>query len=129
MGGFGSGRWYRYNKATTTDDVRSIDVRELRKWGCLPDRRQIGSQCGSLKWYRREEVTASVGYVIHADRLNLSFRHKSRFDYGENVEQTVWFDRTTCNFGGERLWFQCPRCGTSIAVLYYAGAQFLCRHC
>ena len=36
MGGFGSGRWYRYNKKTTTDDVKRIDVRFLRKIGCLP---------------------------------------------------------------------------------------------
>jgi len=42
----------------------------------------------------------------------------------------VWFDRTACNLGGQRLWFRCPArgCGRRVAILY-GGGIFACRHC
>jgi hypothetical protein len=39
------------------------------------------------------------------------------------------FDRTSCNYGGQRTWFLCPRCWQRVAVLYGAGKYFWCRHC
>jgi hypothetical protein len=47
----------------------------------------------------------------------------------EPVEQAVYFDRTSCNYGGYRPWFLCPDCLKRIAVLYGAGKDYLCRHC
>src|SRR4051812_18186517 len=112
MGGIGSGNWYRYGSAAT-DDVKNIDIRLLRKWGYLPDRQFWGSRYGRLTWTRGSEETGSVGYVVHSDRFILSFHWQS--DPVE-INQTVWFDRMACNFGGERLWFSCPRCHTGVAL-------------
>jgi hypothetical protein len=33
MGGKGSGSYYRWNKKTTCEEIRRIDVRHLRKMG------------------------------------------------------------------------------------------------
>jgi hypothetical protein len=129
MGGFGSGRWYRCSGAST-DDVKSIDIRLLRKWGYLPNERHFaGSRYGSLTWSRGDAQTGSVSYVIHKDRLILSFRYQWASDPWQDVEQTVWFDRTTCNLGGERLWFFCPHCEVRVVVIYLGRYGFLCRHC
>ncbi len=35
---------------------------------------------------------------------------------------------TPCNYGGQRAWWLCPRCGQRVAVLYRLGA-FACRNC
>ena len=55
--------------------------------------------------------------------------HRSYGEEWQEIEERAWFDRTPCNYGGERLWFLCPHCGKRVAVLYGAGIRFLCRHC
>jgi hypothetical protein len=35
MGGVGSGSWYRFDKKTTVDECRSLDVRRLHRQGLL----------------------------------------------------------------------------------------------
>jgi hypothetical protein len=41
----------------------------------------------------------------------------------------VRLDRTPCNYGGERIWFLCPRCNRRAAILYAPGHLFWCRRC
>jgi hypothetical protein len=129
MGGFGSGRWYRYGKTTATDDVKNIDVRLLRKWGCLPNNCDFHStRVGTLSWSRGDQPTGSVRYEITYWSLALRFSYQRGDEPWQDINQTVRFDRTTCSYGGVRLWFLCPHCGTRVAVLYGAGARFHCRH-
>lgn len=53
------------------------------------------------------------------------------------VEETVRITTTRCHFGGQRVWFRCPRvtngrpCGRRVAVLYLLpnGHNFGCREC
>ncbi|MCP4284866.1 MAG: hypothetical protein GY792_10505 [Gammaproteobacteria bacterium] len=125
MGGPGSGSWYRWNKKTTAEEVHRVDIRYMRKQGLL---RRPGST-GSLSWSCGGEQTGSIRYRVERDRLVLMYRHRSGGDDWQGIEEPVWFDRTPCNFGGERLWFLCPHCSKRVAVLYGAGARFLCRHC
>lgn len=125
MGGMGSGNWYRWDKKTTTEEVYRVDIRYMRKQGLL---RWPGAT-GSLSWSRGGEQTGSIRCRVEQEALVLNYRHRS---YGENwqdMEERVRFDRTPCNYGGERIWFLCPHCGRRVAVLYGAGARFLCRHC
>lgn len=125
MGGMGSGRWYRWDKKTTTEEVHRVDIRYLHKQGLL---RWPGST-GSLSWSCGGEQTGSIRYRVEQDRLVLMYRYRLHGEDWRAVEEHVWFDRTPCNYGGERLWFLCPHCGKRVAVLYGAGARFLCRHC
>ena len=61
----------------------------------------------------------------------LNYQHRPTYGDLESVEQVISFDRTPCNFGGNRTWLICPNlnCGRRVAVLYAGGKHFLCRHC
>jgi hypothetical protein len=125
MGGYGSGRWLRYNKQTTTDNVNSIDVCVLRKSGCIPRAVYWGGKCvGTLSWSRGDQPAGTVSYEATYD--GIVFRI---VESGLDICETVWFDRTDCHFGGQRIWFHCPNCGRRIGVIHLAGGRFLCRHC
>jgi len=122
MGGLGSGR--SAFPRTTTDNANRVDIRFMRKEGLLRD-----GCSGTLNWSVRGKQTGSIDYRVTADSVILQFRHRSRVEDWQDVEQTVVLDRTPCNYGGERLWFLCPNCHRRVAVLYGPGAHFLCRHC
>jgi hypothetical protein len=127
MGGEGSGNWYRFDKKTTTEECRSLDVRRFRREGLLKPGHWF-SWC----WWRAEEKVASIGVFVRQGRLVLAYRHRSGpGGEWEDVKELVPLTWTACNFGGERPWFICPGagCGRRVAVLYGPGRYFLCRHC
>ena len=43
---------------------------------------------------------------------------------GEQITVTA----TSCNYGGSRYWWQCPKCGRRVGVLYF-NQSYQCRHC
>jgi hypothetical protein len=47
---------------------------------------------------------------------------------GENVVQRICYHYTPTNFGGRRMWFQCPNCYRACSGLY-GGRRFYCRKC
>lgn len=125
MGGFGSGSWYRLGpKKLTTENQRRLDIRRLKKQGCLR-----AGILGSLSWPGNGKPASSIGFQMEADRMILSYRHRPHGGEWNKVEQVVFLDRTPCNYGGRRPWFRCPGCGKRVAVLYYARKDFLCRVC
>ena len=132
MGGEGSGNWYSFNKQTTVEECRSLDVRRLhREEGLLRP-----GWLFSWSWSRSGRETASIGGLVEgedrAERVVLLFRHRRGLGAEwEEVQQSVTLYWTACNFGGERPWFICPGagCGRRVALLYGPGRYFLCRHC
>jgi len=130
MGGFGSGKWTRYNRKTKTSHVTQINISEFRKWDCLPGRGRNEPYGGYLQWSGADaEPDRSVGFEIRSDSLVLSFVFPGDSESPSPIWQTISFDRTRCNYGGERFWFLCPSCGTRVAVLYLFRRRFACRHC
>lgn len=125
MGGFGSGSWYRWDSKKTTESQHRIDVRLLKKWGCLNGSLFIGK----WSWSSNGEPTGSINYSVNTERIVLNYRYRFRGGEWESVEQEIYFDKTPCHYGGHRFWFLCPRCYKRVAVLYGAGKYFLCRHC
>lgn len=124
MGGYGSGSWYRWNSKSTNESQHGIDIRWLKKQGSL-----LPGKSGSLSWSRGDNQTGSINFRMETDHMVLNYRHRPHGGEWEDVEQTISFDRTPCNYGGYRTWFLCPRCWKRVAVLYGAGKYFLCRHC
>jgi len=122
MGGYFSG--HRWNSKTTTESQHRIDIRWLKKQGYLRP-----GNVGLLAWSCRNKETGFINYRMEADRMVLDYRYRLNGGDWEDVEQAISFDRTTCNYGGFRIWFLCPRCRRRVAVLYGAGKYFLCRHC
>jgi len=119
MGGIGSGRYYHWSKATALESTLRIDIRYMRRNGMLKP-----GWTGTLRWSRGGEPSGSIGYVCWQDRVIFNYRHND-----EPVEQVVYFDRTPCRFGGERLWFRCPHCSRRCEVLSIVGKYPGCRKC
>ena len=125
MGGIGSGRYYRSSGRVTTEETKRIDIRYLKQQNMLrPNTR------GSLSWSCGGEPTGNINYTMYENTmlLNFKWRHYDDEDW-QSVEHTIWFDRTRCNYGGERKWFSCPGCDARVAILYGADIKFFCRHC
>ncbi len=124
MGGRGSGTWCRWNTQSTCGEVKRVDIRYMRKQGLLKP-----GYSGSLSWTRGGESSGSIRYRVEESRLVLNYSSREHGGEWQPIEESVWFDRTPCNYGGERLWFLCPHCSKRVAVLYGVDARFLCRHC
>ncbi|MCP5346555.1 MAG: hypothetical protein R3F41_16895 [Gammaproteobacteria bacterium] len=125
MGGIGSGRRWRWDAKSTTDDYRSIDVRRWKRDGLLePD------QFFSWQWSRHGKVVASIRVHTETNQVILTYRHRRGGEDWKDESYTVSLDWTSCNLGGKRPWFLCPahRCGRRVAILY-GGSIFACRHC
>jgi len=74
-------------------------------------------------------MVCSVTYEIKKDRLILEYEHQAPEKEAQLIAETIWFDYTTCNFGGKRTWFSCPQCCMRVAVLYRIDKRFHCRKC
>ena len=123
MGGTGSGQWYRWDKKTTCEEVKRIDIRYMNQKGLL-------KPCsGKLSWSCNGEPTGNINFTVDGQVMILSYRYRQGGEDWQSVEERVVIDRTPCNFGGERQWFRCPHCDRRVAVLYGADVRFLCRHC
>lgn len=124
MGGRGSGRHWRWDSKTTIEKTKRIDIRYMKNQGMLRP-----GYIGILSWSCGNRPTGFINFRTHHDRLVLSYRYRQYGGEWEDVEETVWLDRTVCNYGGQRAWFRCPGCRRRIAVLCSDGKWFLCRHC
>lgn len=122
MGGFGSGR---HGGKHTTNHYRALDVRRLQRDGLLTPGQAFG-----WNWTRDGEAVADIRVRTEADRVILSYRHRSNGDAWKSEEYPVRLEWTACNYGGARAWFICPAigCGRRVAILR-GGAIFACRHC
>jgi len=124
MGGIGSGRWYRWDTRTTTEQLHHVDIRYLKKRGFLKP-----NTFGTLSWNCRGEQTGSIKFKTTRDSLQLIYRQRNNGGDWIDKNERIVFDWTHCNYGGSRQWFLCPHCGKRVAILYGLNSGFLCRHC
>lgn len=126
MGGYRSGRWATRHYL---DDHHALDVAWLARGGVLSS--GWGGDLTSTS-QRTGQVRHRVSVFVWDDLMHLRFR----FAGGEgqerrDVEQTVVLLWTSCGFGGQRPWFQCPGhgCRRRVGKLYKDRNAYLCRHC
>ena len=74
--------------------------------------------------------SGNISLCPESDRVVLNYRYREQGDEWLPQEYAVMLERTPCHYGGERVWFRCPRmgCGRRVAILY-AAKYFVCRHC
>lgn len=125
MGGVGSGSWYRYDKKTTLEEVKRVDVRHLKKIGVIGK-----SRAGKLSWSVNGRPSGAISYEATPEYIDLSFNYRrGPSEDWQPVEQRVYYARTECNYGGIRYWLLCPHCKKRVGILCAADKLFLCRHC
>lgn len=124
MGGWGSGQWLRSDSKETTESQHGIDIRYMKNGSLLTP-----GTTGFLSWTRNGRQTGFINYRMERNRLVLSYRYRFLGGEWEEAEEVVSFDRTACNYGGQRIWLLCPQCRRRVVLLYGAGQYFLCRHC
>jgi hypothetical protein len=126
MGGLGRcNRRRRSGTKSTTDELRSLDVRRWAREGMLRP-----GYWGGWQWMRQGDVVASIQRRAEDDRVILTYRHRRGGGDWKDEQYPVLVKRTACNLGGARPWFICPAlgCGRRVAILY-AGTIFACRRC
>jgi hypothetical protein len=125
MGGLGSGNRWRHGAHETTEAYREIDVRSWHREGLLRPGRAF-----RWRWWRHEEVVASIAIKSEEGRVLLTYRHRSEGGDWHPASYPVYLEWTACHLGGVRPWFRCPAVGCSrrVAILY-GGEIFACRHC
>jgi hypothetical protein len=127
MGGFGSGR----NYYATTPDVeacRRLDSDDFSEMVEAADGSSADISWGDDIRIRGYIVNSSDG--DRADGIRLEYTAGSG-DAATKHEYRLPFDYTEPNFGGVRVWFQCPRCQTRRGILYLPPSRerFACREC
>lgn len=119
MGGWGSGSGNRF--ATKTDELRKVDLADFKRHWFEPGFN------GTCRWSRGGRETASIGYRLRANYMEL---HYTVTRQGEElrVDERFDFAFTDQPFGGQRRWIVCRSCNSRCRVLY-GGAYFRCRKC
>jgi hypothetical protein len=126
MGGMNSGRKNQGGKRTT-EDCRSLDVRQFQRDWLLDNGKSFG-----WNWTRNGEKMASIQVRAEIGRLILEYRHQHGEGEWKSVNYPVKIVWTPCNYGGLRAWFNCPAngCGRRVAKIFLGSAGiFACRHC
>ena len=126
MGGMNSGRRDQGGKKTT-EDCRSLDVRQFQRDGLLDNGKSFG-----WNWTRNGEKMASIQVRAEIGRLILEYRHQHGEGEWKSVNYPVKIGWTPCNYGGLRAWSYCPAsgCGRRVAKIFLGSAGiFACRHC
>lgn len=123
MGGYGSGRPAQRG---VIEHRTRLDIRQFVRRGWL---RCWGS--GSLSWSRGGETTTSLEYRVFADSVELDYVVTSYEQQRMPVCVTIPIRRIPCRFGGERLYWGCPRCyrRCEVVVMAYHGQWWGCRKC
>lgn len=122
MGGFGSGR--RVGRLCT-DELRPLDVREIRRQGLLTPGR-----VAKWEWICDDRVIGSICLAVEHEVVILDYQHRLQHGEWESLRYAVRLDWTSCHYGGRRPWWLCPAvgCGQRVAVLY-CDRIFACRRC
>lgn len=125
MGGYGSGRRWHYDAKSTTQQYRSLDVRQL-----LHTRHLTPGKSFTWHYYQNTKKVAALKGKTETDRIILSYERLDRDEVWQESQYSIQIEWTQCNYGGQRAWFRCPveGCNRRVAILY-AGEFFACRLC
>jgi hypothetical protein len=132
MGGFGSGR-NPYADSATVEASTGIDITNIDHLLEVPG--------GQMPYRWRDDNGHGEEYASilienaapdEPDGVHLKYSVTRRAtDETTDIDDFVDVTYTDCNFGGQRPWFRCPRCGDRVQHLYRppAGTRFHCRDC
>lgn len=118
---YGAGRpGYRLK----AEQLHRVDVRTWARRGLLAD-----EQSFSWCWNRGGEPSGSITVQVKPQSVVSLVYSATIQQTTQHINERVNIIQTPCRFGGQRPWFQCPRCARQVALLYMRAGRFACRHC
>lgn len=125
MGGYGSGRWYRYGQKEHLEQQLRIDIRYLRKNRLLePGSYTLIWSCGD------ENAAARASLIVTRQKIIITCRWTDEETGApQKMNRVITLSETPCRYGGSRKWLICPRCGHRMVVLVLTPPSVGCRHC
>lgn len=123
MGGYGSSRWGMTLTRMTTAGLLRLDVCALARAGGL-----VPGKSATVTWDGAASITTEVPFDA-PDVVTLAYSVRTSTESRVSINEQIPVLTTPCTFGGTRVWFACPGCGTRRAVLYALGGLFRCRTC
>jgi hypothetical protein len=125
MGGIGSGRYWRFNSKSLTNNYLQIDIRRWHKQKLL-----IPNQKFTTSWSQQNEMVSAISVETNTDQIVLSYTIRDENNNKQKLKYGIKLSWLACHFGGLRPWFHCPaqKCGRRVAILY-GGTYFICRTC
>lgn len=110
-------------KKDCLEQFRRLDCRQMQRKGVL----NAGNR-GNWAWFDTDtgKETGRIGYESTPNHLTLSYCIGD-----QSHRYSIELERMACNYGGSRVWFNCPAmgCGKRVAMLFLKGGVFACRHC
>lgn len=113
---FGAGR-PAYKRKTTS--CCRLDIPKMAGDGFLRPGRRF-----PWVWSADGRECASVYVVVAESQILLQYSHQ-----GTSVSFPIDLTRSSCNYGGSRLWACCPQCRHRVGTLYLTGSAWACRKC
>jgi hypothetical protein len=113
----------RYSTRDCTTDYKRLDVRVIKRKGCL-----VTGWSGNWQWSRGGERIGWIQFEVQESQIILRYRTREGGGEWQDKNYPVSLAWSRCHFGGHRAWFLCPVCGRRVAILY-GGGVFACRRC
>ena len=107
----------------TTGSAKPLDVNRLNSSGQLKP-----GTTSAQHWSCDGEPSGDIRVEAHEGGITLIYRTRTNGGEWQDVREPVTVIWKSCNLGGQRPYFLCPRCGRQIIKLYGL-ARFLCRSC
>ena len=107
----------------------TLSVSELKSWFAYRMPYQVPPVSVSSSYGGRVYRLSFVSLSYDGER-SLSCRVQSVGESGKTESNfSIEIERKACNYGGERFYFHCPRCGRRCIKLYLCDGLFECRKC
>lgn len=107
----------------------TLSVSELKSWFAYRMPYQVPPVSVSSSYGGRVYRLSFVSLSYDGER-SLSCRVQSVGESGKTESNfSIEIERKACNYGGERFYFHCPRCGRRCTKLYLCDGLFVCRKC
>lgn len=101
----------------------ALDVRKLQREGMLENNvRSVQS------WSKDGELFSQASMEADSESVTIAYKLTEYTGQTHDIKQHVWLTTTPCNYGRERVWFECPRCAGRVAFVYLS-MTVACRKC
>lgn len=126
MGGYGSGGHNKRGRIEA-ETVAKLGADSVAKSGALDE-----GVDAEWRWRWNTGETSEIGTLGLGRNIGVRLKYRILSDHCDEpmkFDTPIHVQWTPCNFGGERVWWLCPVCGTRCLKLYFRDRRFACRKC